>query len=212
MNTPEITIGSRWREKRTGKLATVFHLSNTNVLYSGDWSDGWSVERKDRFPDRFEPHVWTLDEAMREAGHILGTGQKWHRDDFTEEDLPPGYRPALLKEPQEDGDEFKNSDGEWEVVKYTTRQGAGPSFLPRRTRRPLPAVEEWIPLGPEDVPPGSVFRNEIDGWDAPASVNSMGVVLANRLGNRFDWRQLFNGWQILRPGTTEWQPCKKLKS
>jgi hypothetical protein len=77
--------------------------------------------------------------------------------------------------------------------------------------------EEWIPLGPEDVPPGSVFRlNKTKyraSWLSCIGVMTKHVILASTLTedvNHAEYSELSENWQILRPGST-WQPCRKLK-
>jgi len=75
-----------------------------------------------------------------------------------------------------------------------------------------------VPLSAADVPPGSVFRLNISetGFDAYASIENFGVVLANRLGERFAWSKLQQDWLINRPrhrdadgNPTLWEPCYK---
>ena len=64
-----------------------------------------------------------------------------------------------------------------------------------------------VPLGPEDVPPGSVLRVQEGGWKmiigaTPEGVNTLDHGLIN-YGLIQD-----NIWQIKRPGE-DWQPCWK---
>jgi len=76
---------------------------------------------------------------------------------------------------------------------------------------------ELVPLGPEDVPPGSVFNTVPDdtGWKAPVLVAIGGIVLlrADRLDiptlKATTWTELMEmGAQIKRPGE-DWSPCAK---
>lgn len=83
---------------------------------------------------------------------------------------------------------------------------------------------QWLPLGPEDVPPGSVFRapNFEKGirYDA-LSVVETGVIFAEWSADRSSSLWSFGtlmktGWQINRPrhrdadgNPTLWEPCRK---
>ncbi len=74
------------------------------------------------------------------------------------------------------------------------------------------------PLGPEDVPPGSVFRlHDADiGYEVPCEVSQEGVTFADDTGNfAKTWEELRH-WQINRsiPMTgkwnpSAWEPCEK---
>ncbi len=83
--------------------------------------------------------------------------------------------------------------------------------------KPEPPPVEYVPLGPEDVPPGSVFRY-IQAKNFPAIWYSMeylsadGPVLRVENGESFpEWKTLMtSGWEIKRPGE-DWQPCRKVK-
>lgn len=80
---------------------------------------------------------------------------------------------ALLSEKQENGDEWFSDEWRTDVV---VGASSGPHNCHRRTRRPLPEVKKSVPLGPEDVPPGSVIRSKgINGWGAILAVNESGI-------------------------------------
>lgn len=66
-------------------------------------------------------------------------GQQWHRDDWTQDMLPEGYRPLLLGEDMQIGDE-RYFNGKWETK--TTNCGwvfenADEYHVPGRTSRPM---------------------------------------------------------------------------
>jgi len=65
-----------------------------------------------------------------------------------------------------------------------------------------------VPLGPEDVPPGTVIRLQEGNWKIIIGVTSEGVhTLEHGL---IEYGLLNNNtWQIKRPTDTEWQPCYK---
>ena len=138
-------------------------------------------------------------------------GRQWHRTDWTEDMLPEGWRPALLDEEEQEGDEEIQSDGR--VICYKGRPirltTPGDSWSRVRTRRPLPAPVEWVPLGPEDVPPGSALRHipDADEWSLVFNIDFSGVFSRQE---HSEWARLAKYYEILRPGGV-WEPCKKLK-
>jgi hypothetical protein len=70
---------------------------------------------------------------------------------------------------------------------------------------------QWVPLGPEDVPPGSVFSAFLNtpGYCYPSLVDEDGCFFASRPSQEVvSWEDLFDHWQIKRPGE-DWKPCKK---
>jgi hypothetical protein len=85
---------------------------------------------------------WMLGRSVN--GFTLADGQQWHRDDFTEDMLPDGWRPLLAGEIISEGSQYYidrwieavNSIGN---VVYT-----GADHY--RTRRPLPAVSILTPV------------------------------------------------------------------
>lgn len=75
-----------------------------------------------------------------------------------------------------------------------------------------------VPLGPEDVPPGSALRTAEGHWFNPTYATTEGVATTTQLGTRFIvWTILMNeGWQINtsipdtgRWDATAWRPCSK---
>lgn len=192
-------------------------------------------------------------------------GQEWHRDDWTEEMLPDGYRPLLLGELPEEGDEVIHSDGL--ARKQTPSQlqyPAASEAARQRTRRPLPdpyaelkaahaagkVIQfrhsiggawtdgrsfEWVlppdfyrvkpdPLGPEDVPPGSVilwnatpgnFASTPHEWSSvlgviPGGVYTVGFYVGSPDEPTIDFTSFKDlvPHQIKRPNE-DWKPCHK---
>lgn len=77
-------------------------------------------------------------------------------------------------------------------------------------RLPNPPPVEYVPLGPEDVPPGSAVRPIGEqGWRLVTHVEE--DCISTRAGT-FDWCDLAERCEILRPGSTTWEPCKKPKA
>jgi len=84
--------------------------------------------------------------------------------------------------------------------------------------RRKPALKR-VPLGPEDVPPGSVFKwdcwdDQLDmqhSWAWVTYVGSYGltvIIALNSSASSISWDAAMNGGQIKRPGE-DWQPCYK---
>ena len=137
-------------------------------------------------------------------------GKEWHRTDWTEDMLPEGYRPLLLGEEVKIGDEWTPSHIWTEQIYDGVCPPERYEKLWHRTRRPLPAPVEYVPLGPEDVPPGSVVRTiGAEWWKQVAGVRKENIIIAGA-GN-LSWQVLAKDWVILRPGIQTWEPCKKLK-
>lgn len=63
-------------------------------------------------------------------------GMKWHRDDWTQDELPEGFRPLLLREMEQFGDS-ELIDGVWHPVASPLMK-AIPGMYKTRTTRPLP--------------------------------------------------------------------------
>lgn len=73
---------------------------------------------------------------------------------------------------------------------------------------------ERVPLGPEDVPPGTVFRYPaVDlqhEWQVAISISGLGIWLFRDGVEFFPFTQLeTEEWQITRDGGRTWQPCWK---
>lgn len=174
-----------------------------------DWPRIWNLP-----PDRYRIKPdWTLADHMRrffpnwdEATMPL------HRDDFTEDMLPDGWRPQMEGERQEKGDEFLDVDGAWRadvIIGSTSHSFQGH----RRTRRPLPEVKKPVPLGPEDVPPGSVIRSKgINGWGAILAVNKSGIWTISQetreVEGPYSFAEIMKD-EISRDGGKTWEACSK---
>jgi hypothetical protein len=140
-------------------------------------------------------------------------GTKWHRDDWTQEMLPEGYRPLLLGEKAENGDEWLFSG---DAYKCSFREPAKASDHRTRTRRPMPKPKTKRPLTPDDVPAGCEFRHIQKTIDrhVPVVIDNDGCTFLdfyNPSGEgpraEVDWPSLCNWWQMRRPGDADWRPC-----
>lgn len=94
---------------------------------------------------------------------------------------------------------------EWETVGW----GNPPNYY---RIKPEPKT---VPLGPEDVPPGSVFRPvsfKENEYYNPLHVGMHMISLADTVLFTRKWAQMHeDGWLIKRPGQ-DWQPCSKQAS
>ena len=140
-------------------------------------------------------------------------GEQWHRTDWTQDMLPDGYRPHLLGELDKAGDEQHYSDSnQWIAVSGKSHVVSGISHNRRRTTRPLPVKPDpvLVPLGSEDVPPGSVMRHKDQfswlyryvqpGYDWITFVDD---------GTHLSFQRAFDDFVINRNDGKGWQPCSK---
>lgn len=69
-------------------------------------------------------------------------------------------------------------------------------------------AEEWVPLGPEDVPPGSIMRRKewSNAWQAVVAVYSGGVNFNKKL---YEWEELMDVFDVSRDFGKTWEPCRK---
>lgn len=205
---------------------------------------------------------WTLGRSVK-GFRPLADGEEWHRQDFTEDMLPDGWRPTLMGE-----NVFGTDEGlydEWASVAPTRGHvdvGLPLDCVLYRTRRPLPAVEKWaaekaaflrgekieihngtewiefaprnrhdpppwtedylfrvkpepvmVPLGPEDVPPGSVLRHH--SWKAFEHVtpsvfeHQVEFIVGESVAFRTYERLRSEPWSISRDGGETWSRCEK---
>jgi hypothetical protein len=138
--TPVEIISNKGREPYT----LVGYIGNGREL------DEWAADgayltgtKSNNDLENYEPEPWKLSDPPE--------GQKWHRDDWTEDMLPEGYRPLLLGETRESEDEFLfepyGCASKWRIsggVPSCVNE-ADPAWCHHRTKRPLPEPkpEEW---------------------------------------------------------------------
>jgi hypothetical protein len=146
---------------------------------------------------------WTLGRSVN--GFTLGDGQEWHRNDFTEDMLPDGWRPLLLGEWAEIGDQDAPISNWKEAYGGFYTKGT----IRCRTRRPLPEVKKPVPLGPEDVKCGdvvSVSSQPQNRWMIIA-VETVGI---RTFAGLMTWSQLKDqDYKISRDGGKTWEACSK---
>ena len=111
-------------------------------------------------PDELRVKPWTLSRHIP-GFRPLEDGEEWHRQGWTEDMLPEGWRPMLKGERREIGDGLFPTSGssswrdKWQAVDSTWTQPQSPAdsdSFHSRTRRPLPPTkaekerkefEEW---------------------------------------------------------------------
>jgi hypothetical protein len=71
-----------------------------------------------------------------------------------------------------------------------------------------------VPLGPEDVPPGSALRSRVwspGNWSGVLSVSNCGVLIegGHEKARLVGFLEAMGAWEISRDGGKTWQPCWK---
>lgn len=100
-------------------------------------------------------------------------------------------------------------DGCWIDVRIC----AGDDLIKDRAYRRKPALR-MVPLGPEDVKPGDVFRfikcSDKSSWSAPFQVDKEGVSFTWTTCTRLQrWAVLQDEYEISRDGGATWQRAEK---
>lgn len=184
------------------------------VIQGIDLDGGWTDIESPDFRDpvecyRIKPE-WTLGRSVN--GFTLADSQEWHRQDWTEDMLPEGWRPLIEGERIQDGD-YGISRG---VIFFPHKICIGD--LPEhhaRTRHPLPTVKKMVPLGPEDVKCGNELRYKKGHFPPNMGTEwlsfSITAVAQNcvRAGTLMDYEKLFRDIEINRNDGKGWVACEK---
>lgn len=140
-----------------------------------------------------------------------------HPEGYIQPVKPEGYRPLLLCEISSRHEEGCPNEG-W--PESSASSPAEAETVRCRTRRPLPEPPAKLPLGPEDVPPGSAIRpknEDKDRWHFVTCVSEEAVFYPLTSGVKaITYRELMDhGSEIHRPGNLDangkpvWEPCHK---
>lgn len=105
----------------------------------------------------------------------LRLSESWHREDFTGDDIPRGYRPALHGETEQPGDE-EFIRGRWCLVTGTC-SGLGGGHNKVRTTRPLPSAQPYTRHTLPSVPFG-VKKRGSHAVHTVVEANAYGVRIA----------------------------------
>lgn len=205
-------------------------IQRINHAVSGEWVDIGhdSVPKYLGVDSEYAPNKlrikpdepWSLHEHVAKSFGPLPKDAKFHREDWTADMLPEGWRPLLDGELIQLDDVCLISRELWVSIgrngngcgtlKAKSKAGNNSNHL--RTRRPYPQPKRRVPLEAKDVPPGSVFRLPgTNAWFTPVSVTNYGVNFVSNM----DGARLFRSFdditdyhEIKRPGE-DWQPCSK---
>ena len=199
----EIRNGAEWEIMELGR---------------GGWRDPvpglsplWYLSQKHNI--RLKP--WTLGRTVN--GHTLPEGREWHRQDFTRDMLPAPYRPLMLGETYHECDQF-DVPPEWQNAGKLSIGNLPSGLFFARTTRPIPVKPVFVPLGPEDVPPGSVVRwsHGQPGWTNIDYVTQSGLWLPVARDPQFySYDHLKEKAEINRSlasgkwDANAWEPCRK---
>jgi len=172
----------------------------------------------ERWQIRLKP--WELGRTVN--GHTLPPGAEWHRQDWTEDMLPPPYRPMMKDEVYVSGDQCFLSN-EWEIISGLSGMTVDSVGL-SRTTRPIPftltpeqIADGWVlwsggecPVEPESRP--TVMFGELCGEDKPARGWVWSTVIAYRPDPYGKFRQaLADGKTVeVQSSTGHWDkvvPC-----
>lgn len=143
-------------------------------------------------------------------------------DNLTAEQVGVGWRLTLKGEKPTPGAQMwvdeDDINGPWEKRDFETRlYCAGTTYrLPLSVPWPEPETKT-VPLGPEDVLPGSVFRHKgDDGYIAPTSVFNGGIYSHDEVVFLLNFQHLMSEFQINRSipltgkwDASAWEPCHK---
>lgn len=156
--------------------------------------------------------TWTLSRHLP-GFRALCDGEEWMRSTdgpWKEDDLPIGYRPLLEGEDIRETDQFWNSrfiGFSEDIYSKADKKACGKFHVKHRTARPLPPIKKRVPLGPEDIPPGSVVRTlGSDRWMF-VTASGKGEIYTAPCGWT-SYVSLCRSHEIKRPGE-EWQAASK---
>jgi hypothetical protein len=93
-----------------------------------------------------------------------------------------------------------------------TVETADPPWWDKNLEWRIKPEPQWIPIGPDDAPPGSVIRGRSEektkAWCMILTCSDFGIRIQGR-DEVTKWSEAMEwGWQIKRPGE-DWKPCKK---
>lgn len=168
-----------------------------------------------QYPERYRRALWKLPAPP--------AGRRWHRDDFTEADLPEGWRPLLKEERIEKGDELRCQYSSWRPFNHAigeiTRAGATEFH---RTRRPLPTEPKAPTMAswdsPEDVPGPVCWIGEppiTSGEETTGSmvlaIDAEGFNIINSLNelSHYTWADIASQKMVYSTDRKTWKPCTK---
>lgn len=128
--------------------------------------------------------------------------------------LKPWQLPQLQPQQPDPYAELKAAHAAGKVIQYREWDGVwndtiNPSFQAAPQYYRIKPEQQKVPLGPDDIAPGSVLRLQRGHWKAILAVRNDGVMTEDHGLCYYD-SLVTSIWEIKRPTDTEWQPCYKL--
>ena len=138
---------------------------------------------------------WTLGRSVN--GFTLAEGQEWHRNDFTKDMLPDGWRPLLKHEKAKIGDEYLLMDT-WCIQHHDDAFTANHYCATlQRTLRPLLEVKKLV-LTPAQIADGWI---EWHGGDCPVWEGSTPEVMFRDGETKNNWKAGAMAWDHIGSGS-----------
>lgn len=163
------------------------------------------------------PHVYRIKPPWSLTRHLPGfrellPSENYHRLDFTEADLPEGWRPLLKGEKILIGDETSWDDGKtWQKVRGLANQSVDSvNTVNLRTRRPLPSAPKVVAWDcPEDVPGPVCWLRKKQG-----TPKSYGKSVVHVIDHGVFLYDQYVGWGSVEDyehstDRVTWRPCNK---
>ena len=176
-------------------------------------------------------------EQLKELGRIftaVGNGAQWQFASTTRPETwhepEPGFSPLraaeigyLIRVKPDPYAEVKAAYAAGQTIQHRYRGGISdewfdskiePQWLGNMDYRVKPPAPVPVPLGPEDIVPGSVVRNLTKhpqmAWTTVVRVFTTGASTSDGFGDSIvGFATLMrDGWEIQRPGE-DWKPCSK---
>lgn len=191
-----------WNLEAPNRLAIArAFLAKLGKLHS-DAQENWN---------QYAEKSWSLPQPP--AGH------KWHRDDWTQDMLPEGWRPLVESERLEKGDEIwlKKEYG-WHTSNSGSSEKRHNLHPLSRTRRPLPswskASEEpekakpaddpaWIP---HDGGPCPLKDEEVEEWEWKMRDGCINASVGTHLPSERYWHHTGHAFEIIAYRVLKWKP------
>lgn len=175
---------------------------------------GTPFEPQENCEYRIKPE-WTLADHMRRFFPTWDEAtMPLHRNDFTQDMLPDGWRPLLLEEIYVKDDEWIADDKprKWSLSFGTSGNACWKEASFSRTRRPLPEVKKPVPLGPEDVKCGDLLSSDPENYQVMITHKGPHSVSCPDCGMNKVWRfqeLKDSNMKISRDGGKTWEACSK---
>ena len=140
-------------------------------------------------------------------------GRRWHREDWTQDMLPEGWRPLLLDERTHEEDQYYIPEMGWRDG--NSNPVARPFTMHTRTRRPLPAeasaepeqtkpADDGPPWIPHDGGPCPLKDSEVEEWEFDMRLDGISPGVCPPRAYR--WEHTQNSDDIIAYRVIKWRP------